>query len=131
MIRTRDLTDDMLRRMGLRPTKAPARAARSDLGGYRNKWEREYARHLGLLQQAGRIAWWAYESVKLRLADGAWYMPDFCVLTPDGFVEFHEIKGYAREAWKVRHKVAVDRFGTAFAFRVISKRAGRWIEVAP
>ena len=78
--------------------------------GYRSKWEEEYASILELRRTAGEIKAVAYEAIKLRLANGCYYVPDFLVITNTGEVELHEVKGFFRDKAKVKVKVAVDRF---------------------
>ncbi len=74
--------------------------------GCMNKWEAAYSLELEARKRAGEIVDWRFESVKLRLADRTWYTPDFMVVTMDGCIEFHEVKGShweddARVKWKV------------------------------
>ena len=94
---------------------------------YKSKWESEYAKHLDLLCRSNPdILDWKYEAIKLRLADGCWYTPDFVVVTLQG-VEFHEVKGYYREAARVRFRVAADTF-PYFKFKIIRLKNGQWVE---
>jgi hypothetical protein len=74
-----------------------------------NGTELAYAKHLDLLKLAGEVRWWAFNAVRLRIADGqkvAWYRPDFFIEFADGTLAFHETKGFEREAAMVRLKVA-------------------------
>lgn len=87
-----------------------------------NKTEAAYDAVLKGLQQAGQIEWYKWEPWKLRLADGAYYTPDFGVMTADGYLECHEVKGFWREAARVRIKVAAEQFPMRF---VAIKRAGK------
>lgn len=95
-----------------------------------NKTERDYADHLYGLQLAKEIISYEFEGVKLRLGKGAWYTPDFLVVTPERF-ELHEVKGFWREAARVRIKTAAAKH-PYFKFIVIkydkpSRRAiARW-----
>lgn len=73
-----------------------------------NKLEAKYALYLDEQMAFGFVARWNFEAVKLRLADGAWYTPDFRVILPDGTEEYHETKGFWREAARVRIKVAAE-----------------------
>lgn len=91
---------------------------------YRSKLEADYADHLAMLLQAGVIARWDYEAEKFRLADGAWYTPDFRVVYPDRHVEFHETKGYRREAAIVRVKVAAELH--PYPFVLVERKRGQW-----
>lgn len=67
---------------------------------------------------------WSYEAIRLRLADGAWYMPDFRVIMPDGTEEYHEVKGFWREAARVRIKVAAEHH--PYVFRAVIGPPDRW-----
>lgn len=76
--------------------------------GRMNKTERAYSIELRARQIAGEVRWFGFECTKLRLANGAWYTPDFTVELARGRLEFHETKGFAREAAIVRLKVAAE-----------------------
>lgn len=86
-----------------------------------NKLEARYA---DALNARGDVALWMYEAVKFRLADGAYYTPDFLVVLKDGTVEIHETKGFLREAARVRVKVAARLY--PFPFRMVKWAAGAW-----
>ena len=83
-----------------------------------NKTERAYADSLYALQLAGEILQYEFEGVKLRLAPGSFYTPDFYVVTPERF-ELHEVKGFWREAAMVRIKVAAAKY-PHFKFMVVT-----------
>lgn len=78
------------------------------------------------------VASWYYEGIKLRLADGVFYTPDFFVVRVDGGLECHECKAGRvmsqkrdqtfTEASRVRVRVAAERFP---AFRFVVVRKGR------
>lgn len=92
-----------------------------------NKTERAYADHLYACQLIGAVLQYEFEGIKLRLGKGAWYTPDFYVVTPERF-ELHEVKGFWREAARVRIKVAAAKH-PHFKFIVVkakklSRRAG-------
>ena len=71
--------------------------ARQHKPGQMNKNEAAYARQLEARQRVGEIVRYRFEPMKFRLADLAYYTPDFEVQLPDGTIEFHEVKpGYAR-----------------------------------
>jgi hypothetical protein len=93
-----------------------------------NAWEREYANQLEMLRRAGEIEWWGFEPIRLRLGKGAWFTPDFCVAYPSGALVFYEVKGWFREAAKVRIKVAASLY-PMFGFVVARKVSGEWIHV--
>ena len=93
--------------------------------GTMNKTEALYAEHLDGLLHHNVIAWYKFEGVKLRLADGCFYTPDFAVMLHDGQLEMREVKGYWLEDARVKIKVAA----ALYPFRFIgvtaqSKKAG-------
>ena len=104
-----------------------ARARTKRKPGEMNRLETDWAAILEARRIAGEIVKWWYEPVSMRLAaKGAWYKPDFMVIDSDGFVEFHETKGFMREAANVRLKVVADLY-PHFLFRLIyriPKKAG-------
>ena len=101
------------------------RATRADrlLPPYKSKWEAQYAAVLESLKTAGRILWYRYEGLRLRLAEGALFSPDFAVVTADGTLELHEVKGQWREAAKVRWRIAKENY--PFVFKLVQKGKGR------
>ena len=84
-----------------------------------NKLETRFAEQLEAWKLAGEVAWWDREPIRVRLASGAWYKPDFvaeslpvCSATTNpnlGRLIAFEVKGHWREAARVRIKVAADR----------------------
>ena len=90
-----------------------------------NKLESEYAACLNLQKAAGEILDWKYESVKLKLASKTFYTPDFQVITADGFVEYHETKGFWEDDARVKIKMAAAAFPW-FKFIAIQKKKGIW-----
>lgn len=75
---------------------------------FKSKLEERYYAHLAGQARGGEIAAFSYEPEKLRLADGTFYTPDFRVVTLEGFVQFHETKGFMREAARIRLNVAAE-----------------------
>jgi hypothetical protein len=112
------------------PTKASEEIAASPLVRdlYRSKWERERAAALSLQQMAGVIRRWKHEGIRLKLANGAWYKPDFMVWHNDGLIELEEVKGAWREAARVRWKVAIEQY-PMFGFSLWTKTKGQWSRV--
>lgn len=100
----------------------PAMPARSPIPrrGRMNKTEAAYAQHLELLVRAKQIRSWAFEPIRLRLAKGAWYTPDFLVVRLDRSMELHEVKGFMREAAHLRLKVAAQEH-PEFLFVVVKR----------
>lgn len=92
---------------------------------YKSKLESEYAQVLEIRRLGGDIQWWKYEPIKLRLADGAWYTPDFMYLDSGGQIHIHETKGFWREAAKVRIKVAASLY-PLFRFTAVMRVKGHW-----
>lgn len=86
-----------------------------------NGTESKYASRLEILRRAGEIRSWAFEQVKIRLADKTFYTPDFLVVTNDGTIEFHETKGFWEDDARVKIKVAAEVFPARFL-------AARWIK---
>ncbi|WP_345815313.1 DUF1064 domain-containing protein [Paraburkholderia sp. PREW-6R] len=78
--------------------------------GRMNKTEAAYADQLEARKHAGDIVDFSFESVKLRLADGTWYTPDFEVTLPGGELEVHEVKGRWTDDARVKFKVAAERY---------------------
>ncbi|MGJ8518040.1 DUF1064 domain-containing protein [Carnimonas bestiolae] len=96
--------------------------------GTMNKTEAAYAVELEARKQAGEIAWYAFEGVKLKLAKLTTYSPDFAVMRSDGLLEMHEVKGFYRDDAKVKVKVAAEKFPFRFLLirKQAKKRGGGW-----
>ena len=100
--------------------------------GAMNKTESAYAQYLENERRAGRVQQFWFESVKLKIADGAcFYTPDFMVLRPDGTLELHEVKGSPRifqDDAKVKCKACATQY--PFPLRVVypktKKSGGGW-----
>ena len=93
-------------------------------GGKQNKTEGAYGTHLELRKRAGEVAWYAFEGVKLRLADNTFYTPDFAVMLTSGQLEMHEVKGFWEDDARVKIKVAAAIF--PFQFIGVQKIKGAW-----
>lgn len=90
-----------------------------------NQTEARYAGHLDGLKHAGKVVAWAYEAVKLRLANRTFYTPDFLVVMADGGIEIHEVKGHWEDDARVKIKVAA-RLYPWFHFRAVKSARGGW-----
>jgi len=103
------------------------RSTRSIIAPYRSKLEMEYTAYLETLHLAGKIASWHYETIKLRLGQGVWYIPDVLVVPPgSGRLEMHEIKGaYVHEKGRVKFHSAVDRYPW-FRWFWVTRQGGVW-----
>jgi hypothetical protein len=98
--------------------------------GTMNKTEKQYAGHLEQKKLAGKILWFAFEPIKLRLADNTFYTPDFAVMAADGVIELHEVKGFWTDDARVKIKVAADKFPFRFmAMKPRAQKAGGGWEV--
>lgn len=104
----------------------------TDLRGM-NKIEEEFAHYLTVQHAAGEVLWWAYECMKLRLADLTTYTPDFTVLYPDGSMEHIEIKAtwsHGKAGWvsdaRVKYKLARETFPMFWfsVYRKLPKKEG-------
>ena len=78
--------------------------------GEMNKTEARFAELLELRKRAGEIEAWYFEPLKLRLAKGCFYTPDFLVIEATGRITFYEVKGYWRDDAKVKYKTAAEKF---------------------
>ncbi len=96
--------------------------------GTMNKTEAAYDKHLWEQRSAGAVLWHKFEAVKLRLADNTFYTCDFCVLSKDGVLEMHEVKGFWQDDARVKIKVAASLY--PFRFVAVTarakKRGGGW-----
>lgn len=98
--------------------------------GTLNKTEQAYATRLELLKAGGKVLWYGFEAIKLRLADNTFYTPDFAVLAEDGVMELHEVKGFWTDDARVKIKVAADKFPFRFmAMKARSQKSGGGWEV--
>lgn len=98
--------------------------------GKMNKTEERYAARLEYERMDGKVKWWRFEGMKLRLADGTFYSPDFAVMAADGVIELHEVKGFWRDDAKVKVKVAAEQF--PFRFKIVmarTQKAGGGFEI--
>lgn len=87
--------------------------------GQMNKTEQAYSDRLQLLMRAGDIQWFKFEGMKLRLADNTFYTPDFVVMSADGVIECHEVKGFWMDDARVKIKIAAD----LYPFRFVAVKA--------
>lgn len=94
--------------------------------GQMNKTEAKYAQEvLYPMLLAGEILDYRFEPMKLRLAKNTFYTPDFIVIYKDR-IAFHEVKGYARDDWRVKHKVCMELYPW-FEFIVVKYQKKEWI----
>lgn len=101
---------------------APAKKRRTVL----NSLERDYLDRLLTLvaiHDYARVL--EHESIALRIANGAQFRPDFPVVALDNVLEFHEVKGFWREAARVRIKAAASIY-PCFRFFGVRRIDGAW-----
>lgn len=109
-------------------------AARKRKPGEMNKTEAAYNTFLEGELAAGRIAWFEFEGIKLRLADRTFLTVDFAVLPVDGgILELHDTKGSpfaVSEDAKIKMRWAADKYPFVFkmVFPVAKKDGGGWRE---
>lgn len=75
-----------------------------------NKTEAAYAAMLENQILVGVVQWYAFERIKFKLADNTYYTPDFMVLTQDGQLEAHEVKGHWEDDARVKIKVFAEQY---------------------
>lgn len=117
-----------------RRTKVEDKAASGRLAlgrlktGDRNKTEAAYEAQLELMKRAGEVLWYAFEGMKLRLANNTFYTPDFAVMTGDGQIELHEVKGFWEDDARVKIKVAAALYPFRFLAVTPKKKSegGGW-----
>lgn len=61
--------------------------------GVMNRTETKYTEFLWGEKIAGRVLWYAFEGVTLKLAEKVRFTPDFAVLRSDGLIELVDVKG--------------------------------------
>lgn len=127
----------LLERQAAPPAAAPAAGERRQrhvrhAAEQMNKTEARYAEHLDALKAAGDVVWWAFESIKIRLAQRTWLSIDFMVRFADGRVELHEVKGrkgeryHATEDGKLKVKLAAELYWF-WAVRIVwPAQGGGW-----
>ena len=98
--------------------------------GEMNRLEAQYAERLEGLKHSGAILWWAFDAVKLRLAEKTFYTPDFLVMTRDLEIEVHEVKGsskgkpFVEDDAAVKIKVAANLYPFRFIMTWFVKSEG-------
>ena len=92
--------------------------------GNMNKTEAAYAKHLEVLKQVGKIQWYEFEPMNLRLADKCFYRIDFLVMLDSGQLECHEVKGFWTDDALVKIKAASEKF--PFRFIAVKLVKSEW-----
>lgn len=96
-----------------------------------NETEKKYAQMLELKKRGGVIHDWKFEPIKLRLAEGLYYIPDFLVIYHDAqfIFEFHEVKGaFIRRSGLNKFQMAREAFPW-FTFRMMQYENWQWNEI--
>jgi len=83
-----------------------------------NTWEARYAAELDTYGKTIGMIDYKFNCIKLMLADGAWYTPDFMIMYSNK-TEIIEIKGFRRTDAIVRFKVAKTNY-PMFDFRMLT-----------
>lgn len=81
-------------------TEVAARGKQKNPANAPNKTERRYGHFLEGEKQAGRILYYKFGSVKLRLADECTYTADYLVMMSDGVLELHDVKAFYKSTGK-------------------------------
>ncbi len=92
--------------------------------GVMNRLESAYGAYLELRKRAGEIEWYAFDAIKLRLAQKTFYAPDFVVMLTDATIEIHEVKGHWEDDARVKIKVAASLYPLRFVG--ITREKGAW-----
>jgi hypothetical protein len=99
--------------------------------GSMNRTETAYAQYLELQKRAGEVVWFAFDAVKLRLADNTFLSVDFFVMTKACELQAHDVKGsmaIITDDAKVKMKVAGEKFPFQFFYAIpkAKKNGGGW-----
>ena len=116
------ISEQEARALGL---AAPPRAATTTATGQMNGLERDFDERLAWALCVNRIRHCSFEAIKLKLAGGCWYTPDFFVLDAAGRMWFVEVKGFWRDDAKVKVKVAAA-LHPHFGWLVAKRSRGVW-----
>lgn len=90
-----------------------------------NKWEHQFSQTLEYRKTVGELVWWAFEPFRIRLAEDCWYRPDFVTVDAKGKTEIYEVKGFMREAARLRLKVACEKL--PYPFYLVRKNKGQLV----
>ena len=84
-----------------------------------------YDRYLHGLLLAGDIRQYRYEPMRFNLAPLTTITPDFQVVTKEGQMEYHEVKGFAREDAMAKLKICA-RLYPEWKFWLVKRKRGVW-----
>ena len=94
--------------------------------GTMNKTEAAYANLLEARKHTGEIIWYSFEPINIRLAKNTFYKVDFLVMTHEGYLEAHEVKGFWTDDARVKIKIAAEKL-PVFKFVAARLEKGQWI----
>lgn len=90
-----------------------------------NKTEARYAEILKNEERCGRILWYCFEGITLKLAGNTRYTPDFATMLADGTLQIDEVKGgFIREDSWQKLKIAASMY--PFIFRLCQFKNNEW-----
>lgn len=93
--------------------------------GQLNKTETAYERVLISRKLAGEVIWYRFHPFNVRLADNTHYRPDVLVLSADGHLEIHEIKGsFTSEMGNIKIKLCAEVLPVFRMIKVSKTKAG-------
>ena len=91
-------------------------------GGEMNKTEAAYNRLLETKLGLGEIRWFRFEPINIRIGAKCFYSVDFLVMSYDGTIEAHEVKGYWTDDALVKFKAAAATL--PFVFKAVRMEKG-------
>lgn len=115
---------EAVRTANLIPGGKPRNKARKGM----NKWEAQFSQTLEHRKTVGELVWWAFEPFRIRLAEDCWYRPDFVTVDAQGKTEIWEVKGFMREAARLRLRIAAEKL--PYPFYLVRKNKGQ-LKVTP
>ena len=101
------------------------RVGQSQERRFRSKLEAAYAGYLHVLMLAGDIQFYKFEPLTLILGADCRLTPDFLVMTKDGTIELHEVKGFRREDAMIKLRVAARTFHW-WPLILVERKRGVW-----
>ena len=99
--------------------------------GKKNQTEQAFDDYLAAEKLAGRVYWYAFEKVKLQLADNCFLTVDFFVMLEDRRLQAIDVKGskyIIQDDARVKMKVAAEEFPFEFYYAIprTKKSGGGW-----
>ena len=105
--------------------KKNAQGRRKTTDRYKSNLERDYAEYLQLQKLSGQIHDWKYEPKTFWLAKRTTYTPDFLVIQKDKSKEYHEVKGFSRQAGRIKWKITAEQH-PEYKWYWVTRKKGRW-----